>query len=44
MWVSFGVLMPVGIIIARFLQTVAPIWFHLHWIIQVRLNHMRATT
>lgn len=34
MWISFGVLMPGGILVARFLQPVGPFWFHLHYILQ----------
>eukprot|EP00475_Leptophrys_vorax_P034649 TRINITY_DN56217_c0_g1_i1.p1 TRINITY_DN56217_c0_g1~~TRINITY_DN56217_c0_g1_i1.p1 ORF type:complete len:301 (+),score=0.85 TRINITY_DN56217_c0_g1_i1:219-1121(+) len=35
MWMSFGLLMPVGMITARHLQTVTPKWFAIHWGIQV---------
>ncbi|GJP46241.1 hypothetical protein CLOM_g5549 [Closterium sp. NIES-68] len=35
MWLSYGLLMPVGLITARHLQTVTPKWFAIHWGIQL---------
>ncbi|CAI5505393.1 unnamed protein product [Closterium sp. Naga37s-1] len=35
MWLAYGLLMPVGLITARHLQTVTPKWFAIHWGIQL---------
>ncbi|CAI5466749.1 unnamed protein product [Closterium sp. Yama58-4] len=35
LWLAYGLLMPVGLITARHLQTVTPKWFAIHWGIQL---------
>lgn len=39
MVVGFGILVPIGVLVARTLKPLDPLWFHLHRIIQVKLQH-----
>ena len=38
MVVGFGILVPIGVLVARTLKPLDPLWFHLHRTIQVELQ------
>ena len=37
MVVGFGILIPIGVLVARTLKPLDPLWFHLHRVIQANL-------